>query len=138
VQSTNGDRAIFTGDTMFHAGCGRLFEGSPAQMHASLQAIVAQGDGARVFPGHEYTVNNLRFARSIEPGNEAIARAFGEAVALRDRGEPTVGTTVARERATNPFLRTDSSEIRASVGVDPGADAVVALAAIRRAKDGYR
>jgi hydroxyacylglutathione hydrolase len=139
VRSKAGDTALFTGDTMFHAGCGRLFEGSPAQMHASLESLASKGDAARVYPGHEYTVNNLRFAQSVEPGNATVATALGEAQELRARGEFTVGTTIARERATNPFLRTGSEEIRRHVGpFDAAADDVTVLAAIRKAKDGFR
>jgi hydroxyacylglutathione hydrolase len=96
---------MFTGDTMFHAGCGRLFEGTPAQMYTSLQSLVAVGADARVYPGHEYTLGNLRFAASVEPDSAAIREALAAATAKRDRGEPTVGTTVALERETNPFVR---------------------------------
>lgn len=138
VRSKAGEVALFTGDTMFHAGCGRLFEGTPAQMHASLGSLAAQGDGARVYPGHEYTVSNLRFAASIEPANKAVANAMHVAEAKRARGKPTVGTNIGAERETNPFLRTGSVEIRASLGIDAGADAVTALAAIRKAKDSFR
>jgi hydroxyacylglutathione hydrolase len=138
VRSKSGDVAVFMGDTMFHAGCGRLFEGTPAQMHASLQSIAAEGDAARVYPGHEYTVNNLRFAQSIEPGNAEVVMALAEAKALRATGEPTVGTNIARERETNPFLRTASKEIRASLGLTAAEDDVTVLAAVRKAKDGFR
>jgi hydroxyacylglutathione hydrolase len=130
--------ALFTGDTMFHGGCGRLFEGTPAQMLASLQALVAVGDDARVYPGHEYTVGNLRFAHSVEPGHKAVADALAEAQALRDTGAPTVGTTIARERETNPFVRVSSPEIRKSLGIDSGADAASALGVIREAKNGFK
>jgi hydroxyacylglutathione hydrolase len=105
VSGPGGEKVIFTGDTMFHAGCGRLFEGTPAQMHASLTSIVAQGDKARVYPGHEYTVANLRFAASVEPEREAIREALVRATDKRARNEPTVGTTIALERETNPFVR---------------------------------
>jgi hydroxyacylglutathione hydrolase len=122
---------------MFHAGCGRLFEGTPAQMVASLASLVAEGDAARVYPGHEYTVQNLRFAQSVEPGNCAVADALIAAKALRDAGKPTVGTTIAKERETNPFVRTPSPEIRACLGIDPAADDATALAAIRAAKNAF-
>jgi hydroxyacylglutathione hydrolase len=138
VRARSGEVAVFTGDTMFHAGCGRLFEGTPAQMHASLESIAAQGDAARVYPGHEYTVQNLRFAQSIEPGNVAVVKALAEAQALRTTGEPTVGTTILRERETNPFLRTKSKEIRASLSLGGAEDDVAVLAAVRKAKDGFR
>ncbi len=138
VRSKTGKIAIFTGDTMFHAGCGRLFEGTAAQMHTSLRSLAAQGDAARVYPGHEYTVQNLCFARTVEPGNRAVADALAQAQALRDRAQPTVGTTIARELETNPFLRTASAEIRQHLGIDPAASDVTALAAIRGAKDVFR
>jgi len=105
VREPGGGTVMFTGDTMFHAGCGRLFEGTPAQMYTSLQSLVAVGADARVYPGHEYTLGNLRFAASVEPDSAAIREALAAATAKRDRGEPTVGTTVALERETNPFVR---------------------------------
>jgi len=95
---------IFTGDTLFGAGCGRLFEGTPAQMHSSLQALTAGPAEARLWFGHEYTASNLRFAATVEPDNAAV-RARGEAVAAR-----TTPTTIGLERDTNPFVRANSVE----------------------------
>ncbi len=138
VRDDAGNAVAFTGDTMFHGGCGRLFEGTPADMHSSLQRIVALGDDVLVFPGHEYTVANLRFAASVEPSNAAVATALREALALRNQGKPTVGTTIARERATNPFLRTREPEIRANTGVAEAADDATALGAVREAKNAFR
>jgi len=138
VRAKDGTVAVFTGDTMFHAGCGRLFEGTPAQMHASLQSILALGDEVRVYPGHEYTVSNLRFAQSVEPSNGKVADALAEAQALRAENKPTVGTNLARERETNPFVRTRSPEIRRSLSIAADADDVAALAAIREAKNVFR
>jgi hydroxyacylglutathione hydrolase len=138
VRDPAGDVALFTGDTMFHGGCGRLFEGSPAQMVASLARLVAVGDFARVYPGHEYTVQNLRFARSVEPGNEDVREALAAAEALRAAGKPTVGTTTALEEETNPFLRTRSAEIRKTLGIDASADDATALGKIREAKNSFR
>ena len=93
---------VFTGDTLFAAGCGRLFEGSPTQMHASLQALVALPGATRLWFGHEYTEANLRFAAAVEPDNAAVqARAVGLPIC-------TTPTTVALELATNPFVRADS------------------------------
>jgi hydroxyacylglutathione hydrolase len=132
------DATLFTGDTMFHAGCGRLFEGTPAQMTASLASLVAEGDGARVYPGHEYTVQNLRFARSVEPGNRDVDAALAHAEELRGRGEATVGTNIALERATNPFLRTSSRQIRETLGIDAAADDASALAKVREAKNSFK
>jgi hydroxyacylglutathione hydrolase len=134
----SGETAVFTGDTLFCAGCGRLFEGTPAQMHASLQSLAAVGPDARVYCGHEYTEQNLRFAKHVEPSNAAIDAAVARARALRADGKPTVPTRIGDELATNPFLRAGSREIRATLGIAPGASDVESLAAIRAAKDGYR
>jgi len=134
----DGQRAVFTGDTLFCAGCGRLFEGSPAQMHASLSRLLSLPHDTRVYCGHEYTVNNLLFAAALEPSNDAIARARTRAAELRQRREPTVATTLAEERQVNPFLRVRSPEIRRALDIPPEASDVEAFAAIRKAKDAYR
>jgi len=105
IQATSsGPAAVFTGDTLFAAGCGRLFEGTPAEMHASLQAIMALPDETSLYFGHEYTAQNLDFAAAAEPENEAIA---ARRLSL---DPPTTPTTVAQERATNPFVRASSVE----------------------------
>jgi hydroxyacylglutathione hydrolase len=134
----DGDRAVFTGDTLFCAGCGRLFEGTPAMMHASLSRLVELPGDTRVHCGHEYTESNLRFAAHVEPRNEAVKRAQDRAHALRESGAPTMGTTLDEERAYNPFLRVRSAEIRATLGIDAQADDAHALGAIRAAKDAFR
>ena len=131
------ETAVFTGDTMFAAGCGRLFEGTPAQMHASLQSIAAVGKRALVYCGHEYTESNLRFAAHVEPGNAAVKEAQKRAAALRAEGKPTVPTRIEDELATNPFLRTGSKELRATLGIAEGADDASALGAVRKAKDSF-
>lgn len=95
----------FVGDTLFAMGCGRLFEGTAEQMHASLQRIAALPDDTRLYPGHEYTLSNARFAAHAEPGNTAIAERLREVEAIRAAGEITLPTTVAAEKATNPFVR---------------------------------
>jgi hydroxyacylglutathione hydrolase len=133
-----GQRAVFTGDTLFLAGCGRLFEGTPAQMHTSLSSLAALPDDTRVYCGHEYTAANLRFARHVEPSNSETAAAATEVARLRDGDRPSVPGTVAREKATNPFLRPGSPEIRRTLGIAPDADDVTAFAAIRKAKDEFR
>jgi hydroxyacylglutathione hydrolase len=130
---------VFTGDTLFLAGCGRLFEGTPAMMFRSLNEVLARLDEhARVFPGHEYTENNLLFAETVEPGNRAVRDRLERVRGLRARGEPTVGTAMSEELATNPFLRCHSREIRASMKLGSDAPDVEVLAALRRAKDGFR
>jgi len=110
VIDREGDRAVFTGDTMFLAGCGRLFEGTPAQMYASLTALAALPPETRVYCGHEYTASNLRFAQHVEASNADVTRALDECTKTRDAGKPTVPGTIAGERATNPFVRASGVE----------------------------
>ncbi|GIL05001.1 MAG: hypothetical protein AMXMBFR72_18220 [Betaproteobacteria bacterium] len=131
---------LFCGDTLFAGGCGRLFEGTPAQMHASLSKLARLPDATRVYCAHEYTVANLRFARAVEPDNAALARRLADSEALRARGEPTVPSTIALERATNPFLRCDEPAVRAAAErrrKGASATAVDTFAAIRAWKDVY-
>ena len=104
------DAAIFTGDTLFAMGCGRLFEGTPTDMFANMQRYAALPDDTRVYCGHEYTQSNGRYALVAEPDNAAIRDRMGEVDALRAAGQPTVPTTIGRERATNPFLRATSAD----------------------------
>lgn len=108
--------AAFTGDTLFAAGCGRLFEGTPAQMQQSLcNQIGRHDDSMRLFFGHEYTENNLRFAQSVEPNNPDITARLEAVRAKRANGEFTTPSTLAEEWATNPFMRHDSAELQATV-----------------------
>ena len=95
----------FVGDTLFAMGCGRLFEGTAVQMFAAMRAYEAMPDDTRLYPAHEYTLGNARFAASAEPGNAAVAERLAEVEGLRAEGRPTLPTTVALEKATNPFLR---------------------------------
>ena len=128
--------AVFTGDTLFVGGCGRLFEGTPAQMYESLSGKLGRLPAAtRVYCGHEYTVSNLRFAVHAEPDNRAAADKLVVAQAMRERGEPTVPSTIAEELATNPFMRCDEPALAARF---PGANAEEVLGAVRKAKDGFR
>jgi hydroxyacylglutathione hydrolase len=108
----------FVGDTLFVMGCGRLFEGTPAQMHESLQRIGGLPGDTRLFCAHEYTLGNARFAAHAESGNAAIAARLREIEAQRERGEITVPTTVADELATNPFLRARSADELGSLRLD--------------------
>jgi len=101
-------KAIFVGDTMFAMGCGRLFEGTAAQMHANLQRLAALPEDTRVYCGHEYTLANARFAVTVEPGNAELAARLKQVEAARERGAVTLPTTIAEERATNPFMRAAS------------------------------
>ena len=96
---------IFVCDTMFAMGCGRLFEGTAQQMYSNMQRIAALPEDVRIYCGHEYTLSNGRFAAHAEPGNAEIARRLRDVEAMRERGEITLPSTVAEERATNPFVR---------------------------------
>ncbi len=104
------DAVIFTGDTLFAMGCGRLFEGSAAEMFANMRRYAELPDDTRVYCGHEYTLSNGRYALVAEPDNAAIAERMDAVEALRAKGEPTVPTTIGAELATNPFLRSRSAE----------------------------
>lgn len=133
--------AVFTGDTLFAAGCGRLFEGTPAQMYESLNMKLGSlPDSTRVYFGHEYTVSNLRFATYVEPSNAAVMEKAAKVAAQRERGEHTTPSTIGEERATNPFMRCDSPEIvkrvESALGTDRSPEAV--LGAVRAAKDSFR
>lgn len=96
---------IFVGDTLFAMGCGRLFEGTAEQMHANMQRLAALPPETTVYCAHEYTLSNARWAITAEPDNAALAARHGDVVAMRERGEPTVPTSIAAELATNPFMR---------------------------------
>jgi hydroxyacylglutathione hydrolase len=99
------ERVAFVGDTIFAMGCGRLFEGTAEQMFGSLQRLTALPEDIRLYCAHEYTLSNAKFAAHVEPGNAAVAERYAAVAAVRAGGEITVPTTVAQERATNPFVR---------------------------------
>ena len=99
------ESVAFAGDTLFAMGCGRIFEGTPEMMHASLQKLAALPADTRIYCGHEYTLANARFALTIEPDNAALKKRVAEVEALRTAAKPTLPTTIAAELATNPFLR---------------------------------
>jgi hydroxyacylglutathione hydrolase len=105
-----GEGAAFVGDTLFAMGCGRLFEGTAEQMWRNMQRLAAFPPETRIYCAHEYTQSNGRYAQIAEPDNDAIARRMAAVAAARSRGEPTVPTTIALERATNPFMRAGSAE----------------------------
>jgi hydroxyacylglutathione hydrolase len=117
------DVVVFTGDTLFAMGCGRLFEGTPADMFAALAKLAALPAATAVYCGHEYTLSNARYAVVAEPGNEATARRLAAVEAMRAAGRPTLPTTIAAEHETNPFLRAPDVET---------------LAARRAAKDAFK
>jgi hydroxyacylglutathione hydrolase len=135
------ERAVFTGDTLFVAGCGRLFEGDAAQMMRSLGKLASLSDDTAVYCGHEYTEKNLRFAATLEPGNARLREKLARVQEARRAGKPTVPSTIADEKATNPFLRTASPELAASVRRLvpnlPEGDPVALFAAVRTLKDNY-
>ncbi|MFV3074056.1 hydroxyacylglutathione hydrolase [Niveispirillum fermenti] len=130
-------RLLFSGDTLFSLGCGRLFEGTPEQMWDSLGKLRALPGDTRIHCGHEYTAGNVRFALSIDPDNIALKARGEEVAALRARGLPTIPSRLSDELAANPFLRADDPGLAAHFGLS-GAPAATVFAAIRTAKDEFR
>ena len=122
---------LFSGDTLFLAGCGRVFEGTMAMMSESLSKLRALPADTRVWCGHEYTVNNLRFAATVEPSNPDVASALAQAIATREAKRFTVPGQLGQELATNPFLRFDDPAVAG------GRDAVASFTALREAKDAF-
>jgi hydroxyacylglutathione hydrolase len=131
--------AAFTGDTLFAAGCGRLFEGTAAQMYESLNLTLgALPDDTRIYCGHEYTVSNLKFAASLEPNNQEVAKKLAWAKALREKGQPTLPSTIADEKKTNPFLRVDEKTVIEALREKPAdASPQAVLAVVRKMKDAF-
>lgn len=132
---------LFCGDTLFAGGCGRLFEGTPAQMLSSLEKLAALPDETSVYCAHEYTIANLRFALAAEPGNAALAARFKVEQEKRAHGEPTVPSSIGLEKSTNPFLRARKPAIATQL-VDQGRaknkDPVTIFAALREWKNNFR
>lgn len=118
IAGTDASGELFCGDTIFAGGCGRLFEGTPAQMVESIGRLRSLPGNTRIWCAHEYTLSNLKFALTIEPQNSALVQRFETVKAMRSRQEPTIPSTMAVERATNPFLRWDQPAIIAAVGGD--------------------
>lgn len=134
-------RVVFTGDTLFLSGCGRVFEGTFEMMHASLMRLAALPGETQIYCGHEYTAANLRFAAAVEPDNQAIAARAAEVATIRERGEPTVPGLMADELETNPFLRAEVSSVaRAAVELagEPKRDGAAVFGALRTWKDNFR
>lgn len=129
-----GDDALFSGDTLFSLGCGRLFEGTAAQMWESLSRLRALPDDTRVFCGHEYTAANARFAKAIDPENPALAARAEEVARLVETRQPTVPSLLSEEKLCNPFLRADDPALAAALGL-AGESAAAVFAEIRRRKD---
>ena len=130
------DACAFVGDSLFALGCGRVFEGTMAQMWDSLQKLAALPDGTQIFCAHEYTEANAAFAVTVEPDNEALAARVVAIAETRAAGRPTVPTEIGLERATNPFLRAADPAVQARLGMT-GAAAVDVFAEIRSRKDNF-
>ncbi|MEE9347723.1 MAG: hydroxyacylglutathione hydrolase [Robiginitomaculum sp.] len=130
------DAVIFVGDTLFALGCGRLFEGTPAMMWAAMQKFAALPDATQVYCAHEYTLSNAAFALSVDGANPALIDYVARAKALREKGLPTVPTTIGAEKAANPFMRADTPALRKSVNMMEASAADV-LGEIRRRKDAF-
>ncbi len=135
-----GAGMLFCGDTLFACGCGRLFEGTPRQMHDSLAKLAALPDATRVYCGHEYTLANIRFAQAAEAANPELAKWEQTAGALRARDEPTLPSTIGREKAANPFLRCDQPGVIAAASKYAGKpleDPVSVLGTLREWKNNF-
>lgn len=137
ANSDSVDAAVFTGDTLFIAGCGKFFEGTAQQMHSALiSKLSALPDSTRVYCGHEYTVNNLKFAKTIEPNNSDLTAKIEWAGMKRALNEPTVPSAIGQEKMFNPFMRVTVPSVQAHTGT--AEDAIATMAALRRAKDNFR
>ncbi len=135
-----GPAMLFCGDTLFAAGCGRLFEGTPQQMHDSLTKLMRLPDATRVYCGHEYTLSNIRFAKAADPNNRALRELEVRARQLRDKDLPTLPSTIAQEKATNPFVRCGEPDVVATASKHAGKalnDPVSVLGTIREWKNSF-
>ena len=129
-------KALFSGDTLFSLGCGRLFEGTPEQMWASLSKLKRLPGDTKIYCGHEYTANNARFALTLEPDNPALNERAAEVYVLRGEGRPTVPALMENERRANPFLRADAPGLRRALKMET-ADPAEVFAEVRRRKDAF-
>jgi hydroxyacylglutathione hydrolase len=136
----SGVPSVFCGDTLFAVGCGRLFEGTPQQMWTSLSSLAALPPDTRVYCGHEYTLANIRFALAVEPDSAPLWERQAREQAKRDRGEPTLPSTIGEERSTNPFLRAPIAEVRKAAATHTGgalSGDVETFAALRAWKNAF-
>ena len=136
----HGGGMLFCGDTLFAAGCGRLFEGTPRQMHDSLTRLMRLPDDTQVYCGHEYTRANVRFARAADPDNAALRALESRAKELRDQDLPTLPSTIGQEKATNPFVRVREPAVIAAANRFAGKtlnDPASVLGAMREWKNGF-
>ncbi len=130
------EQLLFAGDTLFALGCGRLFEGSPQDMFTSLNRLAELPDETRVYCGHEYTQSNAKFAVTVDPDNPALADRIKDIAGLREKGLPTLPTTIGFEKRTNPFMRTGNPAIRKQLGMQNASDLEV-FTELRRRKDSF-
>jgi hydroxyacylglutathione hydrolase len=130
------DNLAFVGDTLFSIGCGRVIEGDPQMMWNSLLKLRALPDDTRFYCGHEYTAANIRFAKTVEPDNTALAARAHEVAKLLADGKPTIPATIGEEKAANPFLRADNPELAKSLGLG-GVPAWKVFAEIRERKNRF-
>nr|XP_022916686.1 hydroxyacylglutathione hydrolase, mitochondrial isoform X1 [Onthophagus taurus] len=136
MNSAGQQPAVFTGDTLFIGGCGRFFEGTAEQMYCSLiEKLSMLPDQTRVFCGHEYTLQNLKFAQHVEPNNKVIEQKIAEAQAKRDNKEPTVPSTIGDEKKINPFMRVTEPSVQQHAGTG---DAIETMRLIRKEKDTFK
>jgi hydroxyacylglutathione hydrolase len=132
----HGDKLVFAGDTLFSIGCGRVIEGTPEMMWASLLKLRDLPNDTKIFCGHEYTLANIKFAQTIEPNNRALTARAEEAARQIAAGSPTIPTTIEQEKAANPFLRADLPEVAVSVGLG-GRSAAQVFAEVRARKNKF-
>lgn len=135
--SSNDEKAVFTGDTLFLGGCGRFFEGTAEQMYSALiEKLSSLPDETKVFCGHEYALQNLKFAQHVEPDNVNIASKIEWARCQRDNDKPTVPSTIAEEKLVNPFMRVEIANVQHFAGAD--GNAIETMRSIRSIKDNFK
>ncbi len=132
----HADRLAFVGDTLFSIGCGRVIEGTPAQMWDSLKKLRNLPDDTEIFCGHEYTLSNIKFALTVEPDNPVLAARDAQARRQVQEGQPTIPTTIGEEKLANPFLRADRADVAANIGM-AGKSAVDVFTEIRARKNKF-
>ena len=128
---------LFSGDALFSLGCGRMFEGTPGPMWEGLKALRALPEQTLLYCGHEYTIENARFAETVDPQNAALRIRISEARRIRGDGHPTIPVTLGMEKRTNPFLRADQPALARAMGLDTDLDPSAVFAALRQAKDDF-
>ncbi len=131
------DGALFVGDALFSGGCGRLFEGSAADLMRAMDRLAAFSENTRVYMGHEYTLSNLKFALSIEPGNLPLKRYYEEVQALRENGKFSTPSTIGLEKKINPFLRIDEPEVINAIDPERKLDRIERIGLLRKKKDSF-